>query len=223
MASPATEVTQVDGGCACPTRPGDLRGHRLVGGGDQARRGAGTTSRWPTASAGAPGAADRARALAQGCPRGMRLATGPQDRHGDAFYQKRVPKGAPEYVETGRRHLPVRPDRRRGVPDRDGGAGVGRADGHVDVPPVAVPARRRRPPRRAADRPRPAARHRLPRRGPGRLAPGRAGGAGLAGWPKTSGNRGVHIYVRIEPRWEFVDVRHAAIAFGRELERRPRE
>jgi DNA ligase D-like protein (predicted polymerase) len=43
---------------------------------------------------------------------------------------------------------------------------------------------------------------------------------GLVGWPKTSGNRGVHIYVRIEPRWEFVDVRHAAIAFGRELERR---
>jgi DNA primase len=43
---------------------------------------------------------------------------------------------------------------------------------------------------------------------------------GLVGFPKTSGNRGVHIYVRIEPRWEFVDVRHAAIAFGRELERR---
>jgi DNA primase len=43
---------------------------------------------------------------------------------------------------------------------------------------------------------------------------------GLAGFPKTSGNRGVHIYARLEPRWEFVDVRHAAIAFGRELERR---
>ena len=43
---------------------------------------------------------------------------------------------------------------------------------------------------------------------------------GLTGYPKTSGNRGVHVYVRIEPRWEFVDVRHAAIGFGRELERR---
>jgi DNA ligase D-like protein (predicted polymerase) len=43
---------------------------------------------------------------------------------------------------------------------------------------------------------------------------------GLKGYPKTSGNRGVHIYVRIEPRWEFVDVRHAAIGFGRELEKR---
>ena len=41
-----------------------------------------------------------------------------------------------------------------------------------------------------------------------------------SGFPKTSGGRGVHIYVRIEPRWTFTDVRHAAIAFGRELERR---
>jgi DNA ligase D len=43
---------------------------------------------------------------------------------------------------------------------------------------------------------------------------------GYVGYPKTSGGRGVHIYVRIEPRWTFTDVRHAAIAFGRELERR---
>jgi DNA primase len=43
---------------------------------------------------------------------------------------------------------------------------------------------------------------------------------GYRGFPKTSGGRGVHIYVRIEPRWSFTDVRHAAIAFGRELERR---
>jgi DNA primase len=43
---------------------------------------------------------------------------------------------------------------------------------------------------------------------------------GITGFVKTSGNRGVHIYVRIRPEWEFVDVRHAAIGFGRELERR---
>ena len=46
------------------------------------------------------------------------------------------------------------------------------------------------------------------------------GELGFVGFPKTSGGRGVHIYVRIEPRWTFTDVRHAAIAFGRELERR---
>ena len=43
---------------------------------------------------------------------------------------------------------------------------------------------------------------------------------GYTGFPKTSGGRGVHLYIRIEPRWTFTDVRHAAIAFGRELERR---
>jgi hypothetical protein len=43
---------------------------------------------------------------------------------------------------------------------------------------------------------------------------------GIVGYPKTSGNRGVHIYVRIKPEWEFTDLRHAAIGFGRELARR---
>jgi DNA ligase D-like protein (predicted polymerase) len=43
---------------------------------------------------------------------------------------------------------------------------------------------------------------------------------GLRGFPKTSGNRGIHVYVRIMPQWTFDDVRHAAIGFGRELERR---
>ena len=43
---------------------------------------------------------------------------------------------------------------------------------------------------------------------------------GLAGWPKTSGSRGMHIYVRIEPRWGFTQVRRAALAFAREVERR---
>jgi bifunctional non-homologous end joining protein LigD len=42
----------------------------------------------------------------------------------------------------------------------------------------------------------------------------------LIGWPKTSGSRGVHVNVRIEPRWSFTDVRRAALAFAREVERR---
>ena len=43
---------------------------------------------------------------------------------------------------------------------------------------------------------------------------------GAVGWPKTSGGSGLHIYVRIEPRWGFEDVRRAALAFAREVERR---
>jgi len=43
---------------------------------------------------------------------------------------------------------------------------------------------------------------------------------GLTGWPKTSGSRGIHIYARIQPRWEFADVRRAAVAVAREIERR---
>jgi DNA ligase D len=43
---------------------------------------------------------------------------------------------------------------------------------------------------------------------------------GYTGWPKTSGNRGIHIACRIEPRWEFRVVRRCALAFARQIERR---
>jgi DNA ligase D-like protein (predicted polymerase) len=43
---------------------------------------------------------------------------------------------------------------------------------------------------------------------------------GLIGWPKTSGKRGMHIYVRIRQRWTFDEVRRAALALAREVERR---
>jgi bifunctional non-homologous end joining protein LigD len=43
---------------------------------------------------------------------------------------------------------------------------------------------------------------------------------GLVAWPKTSGSRGFHIYCRIEQRWPFTDVRRAAVALAREIERR---
>jgi len=43
---------------------------------------------------------------------------------------------------------------------------------------------------------------------------------GLVGWPKTSGSRGIHVYVRIEPRWPFDQVRRAALALAREVEHR---
>ena len=43
---------------------------------------------------------------------------------------------------------------------------------------------------------------------------------GLVGWPKTSGSRGLHVYVRIQRRWSFGEVRRAALALAREVERR---
>jgi bifunctional non-homologous end joining protein LigD len=43
---------------------------------------------------------------------------------------------------------------------------------------------------------------------------------GLIGWPKTSGSRGIHVYARIERRWSFPEVRRAALALAREVERR---
>jgi DNA ligase D len=46
------------------------------------------------------------------------------------------------------------------------------------------------------------------------------GELGAVGWPKTSGGNGLHVYVRIEPRWGFSEVRRAAHAFAREVERR---
>lgn len=42
----------------------------------------------------------------------------------------------------------------------------------------------------------------------------------LVGWPKTSGNRGIHVYVRLEREWDYFQVRRAALALARELERR---
>src|SRR5918992_1401278 len=46
---------------------------------------------------------------------------------------------------------------------------------------------------------------------------------GLTGWPKTSGSRGFHVYARIQRRWSFSEVRRAAVALAREVERRAPE
>ena len=171
--------------------------------------------------AGAARPADGARALAQGRARGHRAGTGYGDK-ADAFYQKRVPKGAPDYVETAHDHLPVRPHRRRGLPDRARGRRRGRRRW------ARSPSTRGRCAATDADHPDELRIDLDPQPGTDFRDAVRVAGVarellddlGWSGFPKTSGNRGVHVYVRIEPRWDFVDVRHAAIAFGRELERR---
>lgn len=167
---------------------------------------------------------DRPTALERwpsGVREGMKLATGPQDRNAEAFYQKRVPKGAPDYLETATITFPS-----------------GRTADEICPTELAVPVWCAHmgtltfhpwPVRRDdVDRPDELRIDLDPQPGTSFSDAVRVAGVakelladlGLVGYPKTSGNRGVHLFVRIEPRWDFVDVRHAAIAFGRELEKR---
>ena len=143
------------------------------------------------------------------------------ERGGDAFYQKRAPKSAPDYVETARIAFPS-----------------GRFADEVCPTEVAVPVWAAQmgtitfhpwPVRRAdVDHPDELRIDLDPQPGTNFADAVRIAGVarelfsdlGMRAFPKTSGNRGVHMYVRIEPRWTFTEVRHCAIAFGRELERR---
>jgi DNA ligase D-like protein (predicted polymerase) len=156
-----------------------------------------------------------------GVREGMRLATGPQDKGAEAFYQKRVPKGAPDYLQTVQVTFPS-----------------GRTADEICPTEVAVPVWCAHMgtlvfhpwPVRGDDvdhpdelridlDPQPGTSFRDAVRVAG-VARELLEELGIVGFPKTSGNRGVHIYVRIKPEWEFTDLRHAAIGFGRELARR---
>ena len=88
---------------------------------------------------------------------GMKLATGPEDQERRRVLPEAGAQGRARLPRGRRDHLPVGADRRGDLPHRDRRAGVVRPHGHPDLPPVAGAPRRRRPPRRAADRPRPAA------------------------------------------------------------------
>jgi DNA ligase D len=151
---------------------------------------------------------------------GIVLSTREQ-RGGDAFYQKRVPKGAPDYLETARIQFPSGRHADEICPTEIAVVGWAAQMGTITFHPWPVrsddvdhPDELRldldpQPGTDFADAVRVAAEARA-----------LLGELGYTGFPKTSGGRGVHIYVRIEPKWSFTDVRHAAIAFGRELERR---
>ena len=144
-----------------------------------------------------------------------------EERGGDAFFQKRVPKGAPDYVETARIEFPSGRHADEICPSEIAVVGWAAQMGTITFHPWPVrsadvdhPDELRldldpQPGTDFADAVRVAAEARV-----------LLDDLGYVGFPKTSGGRGIHIYVRIEPRWTFTDVRHAAIAFGRELERR---
>src|SRR3954452_5172717 len=151
----------------------------------------------------------------------IKLATGRPGEKADAFYQKRLPKGAPDYVQSVTVTFPS-----------------GRKAAEICPTEIAVPVWCAQmgtltfhpwPVRRTdVDRPDELRIDLDPQPGTSFVDAARIAGVarelldelGLVAFPKTSGNRGVHIYLRIRPEWEFVDVRHAAIGFGRALERR---
>ncbi len=140
---------------------------------------------------------------------------------GDAFYQKRIPRGAPDYVQTARIQFPSGRHADEICPTEIAvvawAAQMGTLTFHpwpvrsddVDHPDELRIDLDPQPGTDFEDAVRVAAEART-----------LLGELGYVGFPKTSGGRGVHIYVRFEPRWTFTDMRHAAIAFGRELERR---
>jgi DNA ligase D len=144
-----------------------------------------------------------------------------QDNRGDAFYQKRIPKGAPEWVETARIQFPSGRHADEVCPTEPAVIAWAAQMGTITFHPWPV---------RRADVEHPDELRIDLDPQPGTdfadaaFVAGEARGLleelGMVGFPKTSGGRGLHLYVRIEPRWTFIDVRHAAIAFGRELERR---
>jgi DNA ligase D len=140
---------------------------------------------------------------------------------GDAFFQKRVPKGAPDYVQTAQIAFPSGRHADEICPTEVAVVGWAAQMGTITFHPWPVRSR-------DVDHPDELRIDLDPQPGTDFAdAVGVAAEArvlldelGYAGFPKTSGGRGVHIYIRIQPRWTFTDVRHAAIAFGRELGRR---
>jgi DNA ligase D len=140
---------------------------------------------------------------------------------GDAFYQKRIPKGAPEYVETARIAFPSGRFADEVCPTELAVVAWAAQMGTITFHPWPVR-------REDVDHPDELRLDLDPQPGTdfadavtvAAEARSLLDELGYLAFPKTSGGRGIHLYVRIEPRWTFTDVRHAAIAFGRELERR---
>ncbi|GAA1986425.1 non-homologous end-joining DNA ligase [Isoptericola halotolerans] len=143
------------------------------------------------------------------------------DSHGDAFYQKRVPKGAPSWLETARIAFPSGRTADEVAPHELAVVAWAAQMGTLTFHPWPV----RRDDVEAVDQ----LRIDLDPQ-PGTTFDDAAAVAphlrdlleelDLVGYPKTSGGRGVHVFVPLSPRWSFTQARRATIAIGRELERR---
>ena len=186
--------------------------------GSTSRRAARPSSTWSSTTSPSATASSTRCASGRAC-----CTASPPGLAGDKVHQKRLPAGAPPWMETVRLHFP-RWNRTADelcvteLAQRDlGGADVDRR-----VPPVEQPARRHREARRVAHRPRPgAASATSPPCAGSPTSPTRCSTSSApSGFPKTSGGSGLHVYVRIPPEHGFKDVRRAALAFAREVERR---
>jgi DNA ligase D len=158
------------------------------------------------------------RALAE---RPCMLHRYPEGTDGEKIYQKRLPKGAPEWVETVQVSFPS--GRRADELCVTELAAVAWA---VQMSTVEFHPWHSR--RADTERPDELRIDLDPQPGTGMPEAKQAAAIvhevldelGAVGWPKTSGSRGIHIYVRIEPVYGFTEVRRAALAFAREVERR---
>ena len=154
--------------------------------------------------------------------RPTQLKRHPDGAEGEAIYQKRVPTKRPDWIETARVTFPSgRHADELCVTEVAQVAWAANLATHR-LPPVAVASRARRATRTSCA----STSTRSPARTSGTPSASPAlvrevlDEIGYVGWPKTSGNRGIHIACRIEPNWTFPEVRRCALAFAREVERR---
>jgi len=144
-----------------------------------------------------------------------------QGAEGEPFYQKRAPENHPEWLRTVTLSFPSGRTAEEVVVDDAAGLAWIVNLGCIELHPHAV---------RAADLDHPDELRIDLDPGPGvewadvRIVAMEAKALleelGLRGWPKTSGSRGMHVNVRIQQQWSFTEVRRAALAFSREIERR---
>jgi DNA ligase D-like protein (predicted polymerase) len=145
----------------------------------------------------------------------------PDGVEGEPFYAKRVPKGAPEWLESVRITFPSGRTADEVCPTEPAVLAWAANLGTLDFHPWPV----RRP---DVDQPDELRIDLDPQPGTGFAEAVQVADvlraaledAGLVGYPKTSGGRGIHVLVRIRPEWDFIQVRHAVIALAREVERR---
>jgi DNA ligase D-like protein (predicted polymerase) len=140
---------------------------------------------------------------------------------GQAFYQKRAPSNTPKFLRTVTLSFPSGRKADEVVVDSDAGLAWVVNLGCIELHPHPV---------RSSDLDHPDELRVDLDPGPGvswdnvrqvaREVKALLEELGLKGWPKTSGSRGMHVNVRIQPRWTFVEVRRAALALSREIERR---